>query len=99
MMDKNTKKGTIIFIGQINLKSMLDLNKIYNMSKLIEVIFNHLENWGTFWFGFLFWGSIFGAILTAFFSAFSSSILIILGYFFGIIFGLISNFKKWSWIN
>ena len=55
------------------------------MTKLIEGVFNHLSNWGTFWFGFLFWGSIFGAILTSLFSSYNSSVFISLGYFFGII--------------
>ena len=69
------------------------------LSNLIEGIFNHLTNWGIFWFGFLFFGSIFGAILTLIFSAYDSKTLILAGYFLGAIFGLIANYKDWSWIN
>ena len=66
---------------------------------LIEGIFNHLTNWGVFWFGFLFFGSIFGAILTLIFSTYDSKTLLLAGYFLGAIFGLIANYKEWSWIN
>ena len=68
-------------------------------TKIAEVFFNHLTNWGIFWFGFLFWGSIFTGIISSMFSNFDSLVLAVLGYGFGLIFGLISNFKKWSWIN
>ena len=32
------------------------------MNSLLEIIFNHIENWKKFWFGLIFFGSIFNAL-------------------------------------
>ena len=35
---------------------------INTMKTLMEIIFNHIENWDKFWFGLIFFGSIFNAL-------------------------------------
>ena len=71
--------------------------KINQMTKLIEGVFNHLSNWGTFWFGFLFWGSIFGATLLYILEA--GLLISLIGYGLGLLFGLLAKNKGWSWIT
>ena len=68
-------------------------------TKLLELFFDHITNWGLVWFGVVFWGSIFNAALFSFLGGANNLVLIVLPYLLGLLLGLMGKFKGWSWIN
>ena len=63
------------------------------MSALLEIIFNHIENWKRFWFGLIFFGSIFNALAEklTYFSSMANISLIAFGL--GALIGLVAKYR------
>tara|TARA_B110000003_G_scaffold130059_1_gene132062 strand:- start:383 stop:586 length:204 start_codon:yes stop_codon:yes gene_type:complete len=63
------------------------------MSTLLEIIFNHIENWKRFWFGLIFFGSIFNALAEK--STYLSSVtnICLIAFGLGACMGLVAKYR------
>ena len=66
---------------------------INTMKTLMEIIFNHIENWDKFWFGLIFFGSIFNALAekSTYLSSMTNISLIAFGL--GACIGLVAKYR------
>jgi hypothetical protein len=66
------------------------------LNSLLEITFNHIENWKKFWFGLIFFGSIFNALAekSTYLSSMANISLIAFGL--GAFIGLFAKYRgKW----
>ena len=63
------------------------------MNSLLEIIFNHIENWKKFWFGLIFFGCIFIALADKSTYLSTMTIISLIAFGLGAFIGLVAKYR------